>query len=151
MVIARVELRDRVVLGYRYRCKDKLCSGIVDPAENTWFSGLRTTEKERNPLFRWIKLCYSLLRGIGVGLAGQETDFNPNTSRKIYRLVRYISSHHLKSTTWIIGGQGCTIECDESYIFKRKYNRGRLYYRQNEYWLKNKICAQICVIFLREC
>jgi hypothetical protein len=54
------------VLGYRYRCKDKLCSGIVDPAENTRFSGLRVTEKEPNPLLRSIKLCYSLLCGICV-------------------------------------------------------------------------------------
>jgi hypothetical protein len=113
--------RPSYVLGHRYRCKDKLCSSIVDPAEKTWFLGLRAIEKEPNPLLRSIKLCYSLLCGIGVGLAEQETEFNPNTSRKIYRLVRCISSHHFKSTTWTIGGPGCTIECDESHIFKRKY------------------------------
>jgi hypothetical protein len=119
----RVEDRTRV-LGFRYFCKDRSCNGIVNPAHNTWFSGLRSTEEEKNPLLRSLKLAFSLLCGIGVGLAAEATESNPETARKIYNLVRSISSHHLKSTTWTIGGEGCTIECDESHIFKRKYNRG---------------------------
>ena len=76
-------------------------------------------------ILRSLKLTFSLLCGIGVGLAAEATEPNPETARKIYNLVRSISSHHLKSTTWTIGGEGCTIECDESHIFKRKYNRGQ--------------------------
>jgi predicted RNA-binding Zn-ribbon protein involved in translation (DUF1610 family) len=50
-ILRRAEQQDRM-LSYRYLCKDKLCSGTVNPAENTWFSGLRATEKEPNPLLR---------------------------------------------------------------------------------------------------
>ncbi len=96
--LRRVEEKD-YVLGYRYRCKDKLCSATVNSGENNWFSCLRATEKDLNPLLRSLKICFSYLCGIGVGISAETTESNPKTARKIIRLVRYISSNHLKSTT----------------------------------------------------
>ncbi len=95
--LRRVEEKD-YALGYRYRCKDKLRSGTVNPA-NTWFSCLRATEKNLNPLLRSLKICFSYLCGIGVGISAETMESNPKTAWKIIRLVRYISSNHLKSTT----------------------------------------------------
>ncbi len=95
----RVEEQD-YVYSYRYLCKDKLCSGTVNPAENTWFSNLRATKKELNPLLRSLKICLSYLCGIEVGISAEVTQSNPKTTRKIVRLVRYISSHRLKSITY---------------------------------------------------
>jgi hypothetical protein len=73
--LRRVEEQD-YVLDYRYRCKDKLRSGTVNPAENTWFSGLRATEKELNPLLRSLKVCFSYLCGIRVGISAEVTESN---------------------------------------------------------------------------
>ncbi len=128
------------ILGYRYRCKVKNCSGTFNPAENTWFSGLHKSN-EQNPILRSLKLCFCLLCGIGVGLAAEQTKSDPKFARKIYRKVRNISSHHLKSTTWTIGGPGLTVECDESHIFKRKYNRGRVYVLE-DWWIFGAICRE---------
>jgi hypothetical protein len=42
----------------------------------------------------------SYLCGIEVGISAEVTQSNPKTTRKIVRLVRYISSHRLKSITY---------------------------------------------------
>jgi transposase-like protein len=138
--LRRTEEPNRV-LGYRFHCRDYRCNGIVNPADNTWFSGLRKTEINPNPVLRSLKHCFSLLCCLGVGLTTEATDCDPKTTRKIFRLVRSISSHHLKSTTWTIGGQGLTIECEESHIFKRKYNRGRMYVLE-DWWMFGAICRE---------
>jgi hypothetical protein len=96
-----------------------LCNGIVNSVDNTWFSTQRKTE-EPNPIFRSLELYFSLLCGIGVCLVAEQANAARKTARTFYQLVRYVSSHHIKSTTRTVGGPSCTAECDEFYIFKRK-------------------------------
>jgi hypothetical protein len=118
-----------------------LCNGVVNSADNTWFSTQRKTEEEPNPILRSLKLYFSLLFGIGVCLVAEQANSARKTARKFYRLIRYVSSYHIKSTTRTIGGPGCTAECDEFYIFKRKYNRGRLYVLE-DWWMFDVICRE---------
>jgi hypothetical protein len=139
--LRRVEEQNRV-LGYRYRCKDgRLCNGVVNPADNTWFSTLRKIGEEPNLILHSLKLSFSLLCGIGVCLAAEQLDSVQKTKRKFYQLVWYVSSHPLKSTAWTIGGPGCNVECDDSHIFLRKYNRRRLYVLE-DWWMFGAICRE---------
>ncbi len=85
--LRRVDEQNRM-LGYRYRYKNgRLCNGIVNPADNTWFSTLRKTEEEPKPILIYFKLCLSLLCGIGVCLNAEQTGFARKTARKFYRPV----------------------------------------------------------------
>lgn len=100
---------DQGLFGYRYRCKNKYCSGIIIPEKNTWLCGLRRTEENPNPILRFLKLVFLFLCGIGVGIAAEQACANPRTAQKVYRKCRDLCSRELATSKWKIGGPGLTV------------------------------------------
>uniref|UniRef100_A0A182SYA5 DDE_Tnp_IS1595 domain-containing protein n=1 Tax=Anopheles maculatus TaxID=74869 RepID=A0A182SYA5_9DIPT len=64
-----------------------------------------------------------------------------------YELLRSISSEYIEGLQATIGGNGMTVEIDESVVTKRKYNRGRVA-DNNQVWLIGGICRETHDIFL---
>jgi hypothetical protein len=114
------------VLGYRYRCNDgRLCNGVVNPADNTWFSTLRKTE-EPNHILRSLKPCFSLV--LYWYLSSRRTDRLPVKLHESFIGWSDVSSHHLKSITWTIGSPTSS-------------SGSRLYVLE-DWWMFGSICRE---------
>lgn len=66
--------------------------------------------------------------------------------KKLFR--RICESYQVSQSNFKIGGPGCTVEVDETYVSKRKYNHGRILACQSV-WLIGGICRETGEIFLK--
>uniref|UniRef100_A0A182SMW8 ISXO2-like transposase domain-containing protein n=1 Tax=Anopheles maculatus TaxID=74869 RepID=A0A182SMW8_9DIPT len=64
-----------------------------------------------------------------------------------FEILKGISSEYIEGLQATIGGDGLTVEIDESVVTKRKYNRGRVA-DNNQLWLIGGICRETYAIFL---
>uniref|UniRef100_A0A182HLU5 ISXO2-like transposase domain-containing protein n=1 Tax=Anopheles arabiensis TaxID=7173 RepID=A0A182HLU5_ANOAR len=66
---------------------------------------------------------------------------------KWFKILREISAEYVETHRQQIGGEGLTVEIDESIVTKRNYHRGRIA-DNNQVWLVGGICRETKEIFL---
>lgn len=127
--------------GYRFRCSKsrKICKNSYSILHGTWFwkSNLSLTDQIL------IIYCYCLEIS-SCQLKGMINISSSNTTADWMNYFNDICAIYLSETNnEKIGGIGRIVEIDESLIFKRKNNRGRISVSQQEKtWLFGGICRE---------
>lgn len=111
-------------LNYIYRCSK--CKKKISPTKGTWFEKSRLSVIDNLYLvFLW---CTEIRNKKVIGITGS----TKQTTGEIFKQLRKISGLHWRSNNFEMGGIGKVVEIDESQIFKRKANVGRLLANESE-------------------
>jgi transposase-like protein len=81
--------------------------------------------KQRIALPGLISVMSKFLSGQGVHQTADETGLSVPCILKFFAKCRDVCKRTLEMDQLMIGGPGLIVQCDESMMFKRKYNRGR--------------------------
>jgi hypothetical protein len=107
-------------------CKKKRCNTTVNPATNTWF------ENHKLPMHHSLAIMFAFVWKIPVNqlllhLQNWEADrtTSSTTVSDHYFFCREVCEVIASHVEGQLGGPGLTIECDETFLTRRKYNRGR--------------------------
>ena len=85
-------------------------------------------------------LLYFWVNEYSCSAASHEVDVNINTVTYYFTLFRNAcDSFIISSNTQQIGGQGKTVQIDETLIFHRKYHVGRML---NQVWIFGGVCIE---------
>lgn len=105
--------------------------------------------KSNKPISTILKLMYFFSLNWKVSEAAIHCDASKKTCVRWYKIFRrIIHASILNNESVKIGGTGCTVEVDETYLCKRKYNVGRVLISQSV-WVVGGICRENGKIFLR--
>lgn len=86
------------------------------------------------PIRKLILLLYEWSIETSVSTTAYEYELSISTVSEWFKKFRKLASlFYLKEKSILIGGEGLTVEIDECYIVKRKYNRGRML--RNTNWI----------------
>ena len=130
-----------------YQCsgEGKRCQKRVSPFKGTFFDGLHS----KIPVSKALELIYMFSEKIPVLKAAKECKVNKNTAVDYYNYLREVCAHSTAAREdYIIGGEGLTVEIDESKFFCRKYNKGRLQGSQKDGWVFGGVCRETGEIFM---
>lgn len=125
--------------GYFFRCSKcgKVKSALV--SKNSLFFRSKLDYSEI------IQIIYFFINDIPLSKASRMIDVNYTSIRKIYSKCMIICCQENKINKKKIGGEGLSIEIDESVFSKRKYNKGRV---TKQKWVLGGIVRENKEIFL---
>ena len=99
------------------------------------------------PFNKVLHLLYCWSHDYSSKLAQFEVDVNKNTVAFYYKQFRSACFEYIcNQDSPLIGGEGKTVEIDETLISKRKYHRGRML---TQVWVFGGICRETGEIFMR--
>ncbi|XP_053667876.1 uncharacterized protein LOC128718240 [Anopheles marshallii] len=128
---------------YKWICKPTTsCTG--------WECTVRTDSIFKNshlPLSKLIEITFEWSRDAKRTDAALECSAGKSAISKWYAILRAVSAEYIETNQAPIGGDGMTVEIDESVVTKRKYNRGR-FAEGNQVWLVGGICRETREVFL---
>lgn len=113
------ETRTDSVLGWRFRCSLRSCRKVVAAAQNTWLSRAHLSP------FNVLLLSFFFVSDIAFKIILEHTGLAKQTITDWYRFMMEVCDKMVDTQTTQIGGYGCTVQLDETYLYKKKYNRGR--------------------------
>ena len=97
---------------------------------------------------QFLKIMYCHCLGLKVDDGCVECDVNKKTYCRITKILRsFCVNAILQQEIKLIGGPGMTVEIDETHLYKRKYNRGRVL-ASEAVWLVGGICRETGDVFL---
>ncbi|XP_052901693.1 uncharacterized protein LOC128309363 [Anopheles moucheti] len=132
--------------------KANSCKWICKPTSSCtgWECTVRTGsifKNSRLSLSQLMELTYEWSQDVKRSSASAECGANKSTVLKWYAFLREVTAEYIEINQGQIGGDGLTVEVDESVVTKRKYNRGR-HAKHNHVWLVGGICRETREIFL---
>lgn len=101
-----------------WRCENRRCSKQISIRANSFFS------RSRLPCSKILAMAYLWLHKTKVTHLKSMTGLSPSTICDFQKYFRQMVSECLTEVDVVIGGEGVTVEIDESKLGKRKYNRG---------------------------
>ena len=122
--IMTIEKRAQLKLKHRYHCN--VCNYVINLGQYTWFSGSRLD------LIMSLKLVYLWTTKCSVKLTSRILGVNKNTVVYYFNELRQLCIDKCSESNKKIGGEGHEVELDETMVFHRKYNRGRLLYGEKK-------------------
>ena len=138
--------------GLFLQCSGKEPRHRISPFNGTFFDGKYC----KIPCSKVLELVYHFVWKMPVYKAAREVDVCPNTAIDYYNYLREVCtiSTHRRGDN-IIGGEGLTVEIDESKFFCRKYKRGRMLANekpgegsQQRGWVFGGICRETREVFM---
>ncbi|XP_023220813.1 uncharacterized protein LOC111622640 [Centruroides sculpturatus] len=98
-----------------------MCTGSLSCTHNTFFERTQLTAQEV------LMLVYSWVKQEPVTVAAEECGVAPKTAVDWYNYCREVAEVFVSHQQNIqLGGEGMTVEIDETFTRRRKYNRGRV-------------------------
>lgn len=107
-------------LGWRFLCPS---GHRTKPTTNTLLEDSKINVVGTH---KFVKVIFKWLKGNKISDAMQETGLSKKTVTRWYKLCRSVAAKIAWHDFVIIGGPGDIVEIDETHLFKRKYNVGRL-------------------------
>lgn len=104
----------------RFRCNKRTCRKEKTIRTGSFF------ERSKLPLTDCMLFLHLWAKGYSEKLIMDDFDFSKATVVDWSRFCRDLCVHHFEASNAVIGGQGSTVEIDETLAVKRKYDRGRL-------------------------
>jgi transposase-like protein len=101
-----------------YRCSNRGCNKEKSMLTNTFFA------RARLPLQKLLFLTGLWLNKVGRDAAAGMAEVSKNSVTKHFHNLKNLVADDVEMEEAVIGGQGITVEIDESKFGKRKYNRG---------------------------
>ena len=131
--------------GYEWRCSRKSCNGCASVRQKSWFSANKLSiAKILAPTYAWTHK-YTVSQAVHESSLDDETT-SSETVIDWYNFCREVCAYKImKHHAGPIGGEGTTVEIDESKFGKMKYNRGRYIEGQ---WVFGGICRETKACFL---
>ena len=127
----------------RWRCINRNCRASTSLLTGTIFAGMRI------PISTMMRLLYFFSMDWKVVDALLHCAVSSKTAVLWYKIFRRVCyAYQMSISGFKIGGTGMTVEMDETYVCKRKYNRGRVLVAQSV-WLVGGICRENGRIFLK--
>jgi len=105
-------------IGFLWKCPG--CAQRVSPLKNTWF------ERCKMDYRKMLKMFTGWIIGLSVTEAISQAKVGTEAAVQWYSYVRQALSVSTLHDFDMIGGLGDVVEIDESHIFRRKYNVGRV-------------------------
>ncbi|XP_049281627.1 uncharacterized protein LOC125769372 [Anopheles funestus] len=132
--------------------KANSCKWICKPTSSCtgWECTVRTDsifKNSRLSLSKLIEITYEWSRDTKRSSAAAECGAGKSAIAKWFSILREVTAEHFECSQGQIGGDGLTVEIDESVLTKRKYNRGRVS-ANNQVWVVGGICRETREIFL---
>jgi IS1 family transposase len=122
-----------------FRCIS--CHKRQSPLIDTIFENTKTT------LRKILLLIYFFCKKEPVSSAAIECELQRKTACRYYDYFRWVCAAIVTNeSVKRIGGRGTTVELDEAYVCKRKYNRGRILQHQ-DVWLFGGVCRETKDVF----
>jgi hypothetical protein len=106
--------------GIRWRCMRRGCRKTKSIRSGSFF------EHVRLGLSKSMLLLHLWSKSYSEKLMLEDFDFSVKTVVDWSRFCRELCEYSIDSTDMMIGGEGVTVELDETVIVKRKYDRGRM-------------------------
>ena len=127
----------------RYRCINRQCRASSSLLKGSIFESCHL------PISVLIRIIYFYAMGFKVTDCALHVNVQLKTAIRWYRIFRRVcESYQMSKIGFKIGGEGYNVEVDETYVCKRKYNRGRVLVAQSV-WLVGGICRETGEIFLK--
>jgi transposase-like protein len=127
----------------RWRCFRRNCRASASIFENTIFNA------KHLKLSTTIRLIYLFANNYSISEASVHCEISEKSCVVWFKIFRRICvAYQMSVSGFKIGGIGSTVEVDESYVCKRKYNTGRILVKQS-IWLVGGICRETNEVFLR--
>ncbi|XP_053667883.1 uncharacterized protein LOC128718249 [Anopheles marshallii] len=104
-------------------------------------------KNSRLSLSKLIEITFEWSRDAKRTEAASECSAGKSAISKWYAILRAVSAEYIETNQASIGGDGMTVEIDESVVTKRKYNRGR-FAEGNQVWLVGGSCRETREVFL---
>jgi len=140
-------VRQNSRIGFLWKCPS--CSQRVSPLKNTWFDKCKLDYR------KMLKMLTGWIIGMSVTTTISQAKVSSESAVQWYSFVRQAISVVAMHDFEMIGGKGDVVEIDESHIFKRKYNVGRVL-RSEQHWafggisrLTRKRCVVLKCKFMR--
>ena len=142
--IMKVEAgKKRHGINKRWRCQRKSCRTSISIFKNTIFHGIKISISQILQLI----FCYST--NCKLKFTMEMCDVSKPTAISWYQIFNRIGILAvMNDRNNMIGGEGMTVEIDETHIFKRKYNVGRILVSQSV-WVIGGICRETKNVFLK--
>uniref|UniRef100_A0A914QR49 ISXO2-like transposase domain-containing protein n=1 Tax=Panagrolaimus davidi TaxID=227884 RepID=A0A914QR49_9BILA len=142
-----MNFRQREEKGSTFICTKKQCRKEVGFRKDTFFEGSHLTIKE---IFEFVYYWCNGTCQVDYVLRNFVREDGSSISRQAIvdwrQFCRDVAVSHFQKNPTMIGGEGKTVEIDETVITKRKYNRGRLV-NQN-YWFFGGVERESGEVFL---
>lgn len=116
--LLNIEKSKKTTVGYVYRCNLRLCRHQLSLFFNTEIEGLEIEK------FMIVLLNFVLNKKIADTV--RDSGFGETFCFKIYSILRKKCAVASRNSNILLGGENVEIEIDETHLFKRKYNRGRI-------------------------
>jgi transposase-like protein len=127
----------------RWRCGKVNCRKTLSLFTGSIFNGAHINVKAI------LRLAYCWCQSMNVNAACQHCEVNEETGTKWYKIFRRIVMLKVvNEKQFQIGGRGCIVEVDETHIFSRKYNVGRVLISE-AVWIVGGICRETKEVFLK--
>lgn len=124
----------------RWRCNKSSCRSEIGIRKGTWLQGSRL------PFDKIILFIYSWVNGYtSVNFCEKELEMASHTSTDWKNYLREVCADNLLKNPMKIGGEGFTVEIDESCFSRRKNNVGKVYPQQ---WVFGGVCRETKQTFL---
>ncbi|XP_061504266.1 uncharacterized protein LOC133391842 [Anopheles gambiae] len=132
--------------------RSNACKWICKPTSSCtgWECTVRTDsifKNSRLSLSQLMEITFEWSRNTTRMVAEAECAAGKTAILKWFKILREISAEYVETHQQQIGGEGLTVEINESVITKRKYHRGRIA-DNNQVWLVGGICRETKEIFL---
>lgn len=135
--------KKRHLIDGRWRCYRSNCRASASIFKNTIFRA------KHLKISTTIRLIYFFANNYSVSDAVLHCEISEKSCVVWYRIFRRICvAYQMSINSFKIGGVGNTVEVDETYVCKRKYNTGRILIKQSV-WLVGGICRETNQVFLK--
>ena len=127
----------------RWRCGKVVCRKSASIFENTIFHGSHVD------ISTILRLAYCWSQNYTIIESSLQCGVDEKTGGNWFKIFRrVVTCRVMNENVGKIGGVGCIVEVDETHIFKRKYNVGRLL-QSESVWIVGGICRSTKKVFMK--